>query len=216
MDALLKQLKDIKLAAKFDGTVLEFVALDDFTAICKKLKVVPVNIKLSMLPQDGQESFVNYLVEITHKFVLKEKIESWSEFKRHPDCFKIEKLLFQFGVRGALFPLDEENSNDGPLLLEDRKITFFEFYELCQIQFNFDGSFGSFKKMISKKYGSFAEYCLSRGYDINNTKWESDETAIRVARKIGSPAEVKAKSSSLYKYLDDRNLFPEAFDKKAS
>ena len=73
------------------------------------------------------------------------------------------------------------------------RLTLEEFYELCQIQFSYDGLFGAFKKLVSKKYGSFVEYYLERGYDINNTNWENDETALRVVKKIGSTEEVKKK-----------------------
>lgn len=213
MDKMLKNLKDIKVQANFQGTISEFVALDDFTAKCKVLRVIPANIKLSMLPRDSRDEFINYLVEVAHKFVMRNKIDTWLELERHSGSIKTAKLLFQFGVRGELFPLEDDE--DPIPKEEDRRLTFREFYELCQIQFHFDGSFGSFKKLIAKKYGSFAEYCLLKGYDINNTKWESDETAIRVAQKLGSANQVKLKSASLYKYLEEHNLLQIAFPKMA-
>ncbi len=209
MDKLLKTLKEIKDIMNFRGTINELSSLEDFTNRCKKLNLIPSNIRLTHIPREMRDDFINYLVEMTHQFVLKNKIDSWKEFERHPGCIRISSLLFQFGVRGVIFPLEFENDIVVNHIEENKKITLREFYQLYQIQFNYDGSFGSFKKFVEKKYGSFAEYCLLKGYDINNTKWESEETAIRVAQKIGTPNQVKLKSTSLYKYLEERNLLTE-------
>lgn len=213
MDDLLKSLKEIKAFIKYQGSIQELAAHDALTEICRKHKIVPGSIKTSMIPKDHRDKFTDYLVEITHKFVLKNEIDSWEEFVRHPKTRRIAKILFDFGVRGEVFPLEEEDKLVPSVV--DKRLTINELYELCQIKFNFDGSLGSFKKMISKRYGSFGEYCLERGYDINNTKWESDETALRVAKKIGSLEKIKIKSSSLYKYLLDNNLLDKIFDQRA-
>lgn len=210
MDSLLKPLKDIKEIINFKGHVKDMTRIDNFHKLCKKHKIIPNNLKPSMIPAENRNAMTDLLVELTHKFVLENKIDSWEEFVSSPKTRKIAKLLFEFGVRGEVFPLEEDGLSKKPEE-EDRRLTFHEFYELCQIKFNFDGSFGSFKKMIEKKYGSFAEYCLLKGYDINNTKWESDETAIRIAQKIGSMEKVKSKSSSLYNYLNDKNLLKMVF-----
>lgn len=213
MDDMLKSLKDIKSLIKYQGTIQDMAKLGNFTEVCRKHRIVPKGFKPSMIPKEQRDKFIDYLVEITHKFVLKSEIDSWEEFARHPKTRVISKILFDFGVRGEVFPLEEE---DKPVAtVPEKRLTIHEFYELCQIKFNFDGSLGSFKKMISKRYGSFGEYCLSKGYDINNTKWESDETALRVAQKIGSLEDIKLKSSSLYKYLLEKNLLDKIFDQKA-
>lgn len=215
MDSLLKPLKVIKEILDFKGHVQDMTRIDNFHVLCKKHKFIPSNLKASMIPADNRDAMTDLLVELTHKFVLENNIDSWDEFARNPKTRKIAKLLFEFGVRGEVFPLEEEGQIKKEVE-EDRRLTFQEFYELYQIKFNFDGPFGSFKKVIEKNYGSFAEYCLLKGYDINNTKWESDETAIRIAQKIGSMEKVKSKSSSLYNYLNEKNLLEMAFGRKAS
>ena len=62
--------------------------------------------------------------------------------------------------------------------------------------------------------GHFCRAPKSRGYDINGTKWESDETAIRVACKLGSLDAIEQKSISLFKYLQQRDLVDGLFQRR--
>ena len=115
----------------------------------------------------------------------------------------------------GLFTDDIEEQYD-PLIPDSKRVTLEELYEVYRIKFNFNGSLQSFKRQITRTYGSYAEYCLKKGYDINTTRWDSEETALRVARKLGSIEEIGRKSPSLLKYLEERKLTKKAFDEGAA
>jgi hypothetical protein len=202
MDNYLKTLKEIFEMSCFEGTQEDFISSKSFISFLNKERIIPSNLKKSDMSRDQRDLYIDYLALLTQEHIDRNKILSWDDLKSHSSCKKSWKMLFEFGVRGELVFENQEIITEESLT----RITFREFYELCQIQFYYDGSFGSFKKMISKKYGSFAEYCLERGHDINNTKWESDETALRVAEKIGSTENIKVMSSSLYRYLEEKKI----------
>jgi hypothetical protein len=80
-------------------------------------------------------------------------------------------------------------------------ITCLEVFELYKIKYpNYTGNFRQFSKAIDDRYGSYTEYCLNKGYCINNTNW-NEGLAKKVATKIGSMEEVENHSSSLANFL---------------
>jgi hypothetical protein len=205
MDQQLISIREIQKLEEVRGNRDDFVKSDEFLKICSKHKAIPRDLKKSSLNKTKRDLYIDYLVSLTQEYIDENSIVSWDHFKSKDNTRRVAKLLFEFGVPGEVnyYGCSESKTENSEELT---KLTFKEFYELCQIQFNYEGSYGSFKKMVSKKYGSFAEYCLERGYDINNTKWENDETAVRVAEKIGSLEDIKTKSNSLYKYLLENGL----------
>ena len=203
MDELLKTVKEIQELANFNGSPKDFITSKIFLSFCSKHNLIPSNLKKSDMNKECRDLHIDYLVSLTQDYIDDKNVTSWEEFKTHNSNKKVWKILFDFGVRGEL----EFDRNEAGFEQESlTKLTFEEFYELCQIQFHYDGSFRSFKKMIVSTYGSFTEYCLKKGYDINNTKWECEETALRVAQKIGSLERIKEKSPILYKYLHEKNI----------
>lgn len=206
MDLLLKKVSELKEAAKFKGTEDQFRSSEKLVLTCRKLGAIAEIRDPSKIHRDVREDYYIHLVALTkkHLFANPEQ-KSWTKFCSDPANRKIHKILQEFGVRQELFANDEE-AVYSPLAPSSRNITIEELYELCQIQFNFDGSMSSFKRYLQRTYGSFAEYCIEKGYDINSCKWESEETAMRVALRLGDIDEIKKKSSSLYNFLESKNL----------
>ncbi|MBS1984819.1 MAG: DUF2779 domain-containing protein [Bdellovibrionales bacterium] len=211
MDSLLRFVRDAQKACMFEGTREEFLRSDAFLRFCKSEGVI-VRVRPQDLDPEKRHKFADHLRDLAKQFLTEHpEVKTWSDFASLRETRKAQLLIHEFGVRAELFnEVQPESRQERPRT----NLTLPEFYELCQIQFNFDGSFGSFKKHVAKQFGSFAEYCLMKGYDINNTKWESDETAVRVARKLGSIEVVKAKSPTLFTYLSERDLLADAFNRK--
>ena len=217
MDNLIVLAKDAKDSSGYVGSTDEFKHSAEVVSWCVENRRI---IRLSPQEMTGAEKnrYTDFLVSLMREYLIAHpKVTTWSEFASLPENNKTQALFHQFGVRGEVFGVESFQDDEAPRAERSRKnLTFMEFYELCQIQFHYEGSFGSFKKLIARKYGSFAEYCILRGYDINGTKWENDETAIRVAQKLGSLTEIKNRAGSLYKYLHDHRLLSTVFNKKAS
>lgn len=216
MDSMLVNLRELKSELNLNGSLRQLGRSALVVDFCKKKQVI-VRISPDDLTPEDRQRYTRYLVELTKAFLsLHPEIRTWSDFSRRPDTRKVHKLLFEYGIRAEVFP-----DIEAPVRTEGKErsptsITLPELYEVCQIKFHFQGSFLSFKKVIQRQYGSFAEYCITKGYDINTTKWESDETALRVAHKLGSIEEIQRRSKSLYKYLVDHNLLEVVFSKKTA
>jgi len=215
MDALLVTLNEIKKELSFEGTKEDLIKSGSVLKYCKKKNAI-AKINPGDWDKKSRIEYTEFLVSHTRSYLnANPHITSWNEFSRQKDTRRIHKMLHEYGVKGELFPL-ESLEEVKPKQRSKTSLTMPEFYELCQIQFHFQGSFLSFKRFIQRQYGSFAEYCIMKGYDINSTKWENDETAIRVARKLGSVEKVKEKSASLYKYLNEKDLLEQAFSENAA
>ena len=215
MDNLIIKLSDVKAALQFQGTIEKFKSSKELINYCCKHGFIAI-VTPGYLSKELREVYTIHLVELTKSFILRNPaITSRDEFAKRKDTKKVNKLFFEYGVTAEIFP--QEIESDTPVEIRSKtSLKMKEFYEVCQIQFHFEGSFLSFKKFIQRQYGSFAEYCIQKGYDINSSKWESDETALRVARKLGSLDAVKAKSKSLYNYLVEHSLLDEAFHTKSA
>lgn len=219
MNHLLVPLQEIKRELGFSERIAELKDSPELLRYCLKNRVIASQVG----PEDftnrrsDRDAYTNLLVELTQNFLeIHPEIQTWQDFSSHKDTKKVHRLLFEFGVRGEVFPFETESEEKKESSKSKTSLTLPEFYELCQIQFHFGGTFESFKRHIQRQYGSFAEYCISKGYDINSTRWENDETAIRVAQKLGSLEEVLRRSKSLHKYLSDRDLLEAVFKKKAA
>lgn len=206
MDLLLKKVSELRELAKFRGTADAFRSSPKLVLICRKLGLVAEVRDPSLIARTARDEYYTHLVTLTKKFLFANPEQKcWSKFCADAGNRKMSKILNEFGVRAELFS-DNENATYNPVQPNARNITIEELHELCQIQFNFDGSLGSFKRYLQRTYGSFAEYCIAKGYDINTCRWESEETALRVANQIGSVEEIKRRSSSLYNFLESKNL----------
>lgn len=213
MDDKLRSLKEVKEALAYEGSLTQLKSDEKLLNFCFKNCVI-VKLSPSSLTPEQREKYTDFLVSLTKEFLEENsEIKDWTDFKQRNDTRKIHKYLYEVGVTGEVLPYEPVTEES---LKQDKtktSLTVEEFYELCQIQFHFNGTLSSFKRILAKEYGSFAEYCILKGYDINKTKWENDETAIRVARQLGSIDEVKIRSKSLFKYLTDKKLFDETLFK---
>lgn len=206
MDLLLMKVGELKAKASFKGSDEDFRSTAKLVKMCRRLGVIAEVRDPSHIVRTSRDEYYTHLVALTKKFLFANpEQKAWSKFCADPGNRKTSKILKEFGVKAELFS-DDEEAVYNPIDPGTRNITIEELYELCQIQFNFAGSLGSFKRYLQRTYGSFAEYCISKGYDINNCKWESEETALRVAGQIGSLEELKKRSPSLYKFLESKDL----------
>lgn len=206
MDLLLKKVSDLKKLANFKGSDDQFRKSEKLVQTCRRLGFIAEVRDPSKITKEQRDDYFTHLVALTKKHLFANPAQkSWAKFCSDPANRKIHPLLQEFGVRQELFS-DDIEAKYNPLQPSSRNITIEELYELCQIQFNFDGSMSSFKRYLQRTYGSFAEYCIDKGYDINSCKWESEETALRVAHRLGSIEEIKRKSSSLYNFLESKKL----------
>ena len=206
MDLLLKKVADLKKLASFRGSDDQFRKSEKLVQTCRRLGFIAEIRDPSKVPIEHRDDYFTHLIALTKKHLFANPDQkSWVRFCSDPANRKIHPILQEFGVRQELFS-DDVEATYSPLQPSSRNITIEELYELCQIQFNFDGSMSSFKRYLQRTYGSFAEYCIEKGYDINSCKWESEETALRVAHRLGSIDEIKRKSSSLYNFLESKKL----------
>lgn len=214
MDKKLKTLKEIKEALAYEGKASDLKGDERLLNFCFKNCVI-VKLRPEDFRNEAQRGrYTDFLVALTKEYIkCKPEIASWDAFRQQSDTKKTHGFLHEFGVAGEIFPFAETEIQETPKSRPKTSLTLQEFYEMCQIQFHYSGTYSAFNRMIGRQYGSFAEYCILKGYDINSTRWESDETALRVAAKLGSLDAVQARSKSLYKYLHDRNLVDLAFAK---
>lgn len=215
MDEYLRTVQELKELSGFKGNLKQFKSSKELVVFCRKNQLI-ADIKH---PEDickaAKEDYFVHLSAMTKKYLFENKsLKQWEKFKSHPKNRKIHKILFEFGVYADLFSDEPEDKYD-PVTPNSKKLTLEEIYEIYHYKYNFDGTFASFKRQITTLYGSYAEYCLEKGYDINNTKWESDEIALRVAIKIGNSKDVQKKCPSLLKYLEEHKLIKQAFKKVA-
>lgn len=216
VDDFIVQASDARSFARFEGTTAEFKLSSMVVDWCIREKKI-VRLSPQEMSRKDKDRYTDYLVSLLKSYLKSHsEISSWVDFASRKENIKIQSLFHQFGVRGEVFGFESFKEDDTKTERSKTNLTFEEFYEMCQIQFHYQGSFGSFKKMIARKYGSFAEYCVDRGYDINGTRWDSNETALRVAKKLGSLEAIKLRAVSLYKYLSEKGLLEQAFDKKIS
>ena len=206
MDQLLRTVSAIMEEYKARGSTKQFKSSAELVLACRKLGVIAEILSPTEIHKASREDYFTHLCGLTKKYLFgNPEQKHWSTFVSDPANRKVHKILHEFGVRQELFS-DDQNEVYTPLTPSSRRITLEEFYEVCQIQFNFGGSFPAFKRYIQKTYGSFAEYCILKGFEINTTNWDSAETALRVAEKIGGIDEIKRRSPSLHKYLIDDDL----------
>lgn len=202
MNKYLIELKDAKKEAGFNGSLAEFKKSKELVHFCiQNEKIVRVTSP-TQLNLDFFHEYHAHLLKIARAFVRSEKIESWASLETHPEMGKVAKILHDFGVRAELFealPPNEEET-------EDSGVTLSDLWELAKIHYGFKGSEPSFKNWLQEHYGSVAEYCLAKKLPINATKWESQSTALRVAKKLGSINNIKIRSKSLFRYLESENL----------
>jgi len=213
VDSLIKPLKELKEAANFKGSLAQFKSSKELVMICRRMGVIADIRRPSDISKSASDDYYTHLCALTKKYLFEHRdLKVWDKFEANPDNRKIHKILHEFGVaRGSGIFSEEPEDRYDPLESNTKKITLEELYDVYQIKYNFDGTFLSFKKQIQKTYGSYAEFCLEKGLDVNTTKWESEDTAIRVARKLGSLKSIEEKCPSLSKYLKDRNLMRVAF-----
>jgi hypothetical protein len=205
MDALLRSIRELKEETGFKGKLSDFKGSETIIKYCIKNGLIAKGLSHSSIENDLREKYFQHLLRLTKDFLQNNKaINSWEDLEERTDCSQAAKILFSFGVRGEilnLLTIEDNSPKKSPTF-----ITIEELHELCKIKFNYKGSISAFKSYLQKEYGSYAEYCLQKGYDINTTKWETPESAIRCAKKIGCLDAVKVKSISLYKYLEENNL----------
>lgn len=211
MDSFLRSVKELKQACGIEESDTKFLENPVWLAKCKDDRII-LRVTPNQLSPEFGDKYFEHLLHITRDFLRKYPlVSSWEAFSRLPEVRKSHRLLHEFGVRSVLF-LAGDIELKAPRLRADTSLTLPELFEVCQIEFSYSGTYGSFTKMIEKEYGSFAEYCVLKGYDINGTRWDNQETAIRVAKKLGSKEAVRVKAVTLFKYLSEKGLIDKIFD----
>ena len=206
MDEFLIDAKELMIKCNYHGKLAHFKCSQELIDSCKKYKVIVRNIHPNHL-NNFKESYFNYLKELALEYLRKNRnIKSWESFKAISANAKVSKIFFEYGIKAEVFDKIVSYKIRLGIIESPNKITLEELFEITTIKYNYTGSLTSFRRYIEENYGSYAEYCLDKGYDINQTKWESNEAALRCAKKIGSIDAIKIKSSSLFKYLCDNNL----------
>lgn len=211
MDSLLITVKELFELSNNEGKLTDFKGSEEMVDLAIETNSIISNVKPQDIEKELRDRYYNHLVQVTSSAIdSADDALTWVMFSQNKKNKKSSKIIFDFGVKNHFFDADgalrqlnnEEKKQDFP----KTRVTIEELYELCKINFNFSGSKAAFKRHIQKTYGSYAEYCLFKGYDINATKWEDPKAALRCAKKIGSLDEVKKKSMSLYNYLGEHNL----------
>ncbi len=218
MDHLLRSVKELKELSFYRGSLKQFKSAKDLVEVCRRHGVIADIKDPADICKSVYEDYFTHLCALTKVFLFQHReLKVWKHFASHPECKKIQKIFHEIGMArsSGLFTDDVEAQYD-PLIPDSKRVTLEELYEVYRIKFNFNGSLQSFKRQITRTYGSYAEYCMAKGYDINTTKWDFEETALRVAKKLGSLEEIQRKSPSLLKYLEDRKLTKKAFDEGAA
>jgi hypothetical protein len=210
MDAKLKDLKVLKIAKGFAGPLKDFKGSLAMVEICEQQQVIAKSVMPAAIPREPvglRDRYFNHLCRLAVAF-LKENptVRSWEDFCASKTTRQVTKVFFEFGVKAEVFDRIPEGSTKASNPASRTKVTLDEVYELCTIKFNYSGGFSTFKRLICEHYGSFAEYCLQKGYDLNHSKWDDKDVAIRCAQKLGSIEAIQARSSTLYNYLNDNNL----------
>ena len=200
MDQFLISLDEIAKSIPFSSGRDKLKKSEDLIDFCIKYKKVAKISTPQQIPKKNRGRYLTHLVSLVENFLDKNQdILSWEKFKNHPENGKIHSILFKFGVPGEI-DFEKRKDPTGPIKIGTKNLTITEFYEMVKIRFNFQGTESAFKRHIQKIYGSFSEYCIEKGYDINTHRWESKETALRCAKKLGSLRAIRKRSRSLYDF----------------
>jgi hypothetical protein len=210
MDSKIKDLKVLKIARGHAGTLKDFKGSLEMVEICEQMQAIAKSVlhgAIKREPVGLKDRYTNHLCRLATAF-LKENpsVRSWDDFRALSCSRQSWKVLWDFGVKSAVFDAVESAAENTEKRPTRTRVTVEEVYELCRIRFNYSGSLTAFRRQITEHYGSFAEYCLQKGYDLNQTKWEDKATAMRCARKIGTAEAIKSRSVTLFNYLNENRL----------
>ncbi len=215
MDSLIVSVQDLKEKAGFKGSLKQFKSSKDLVTFCRKTGVIADIRDPADICKSALDDYFTHLCALTKQYLFDNKeLKAWEKFASRPENRKVHKILHEFGVRGELFSEASEEVYD-PITPNPTRITIEDLHEIYQIKFNYEGSLQTFKKQIWRMYGSYAEFCLEKGYDINNVRWEPD-FAIRVANKIGSKEKIQKKCPTLWKYIEENKLENSLFKKEVA
>lgn len=205
MDSLIRSIQELKMLSGYKGGLKQFRSSSDLVLFCRKNQLIADIKDPADICKNCSDEYYTHLTALTKQYLFKNKeMKSWEKFASNPENRKAHKILHEFGVRGELFSERSDDEYD-PIAPNKTRITIEDLHEIYQIKFNYEGSLQTFKKQIWRMYGSYAEFCLEKGYDINNVRWEP-EFAIRVANKIGSKEEILKKCPTLWKYIEENKL----------
>jgi hypothetical protein len=221
MDSMLKTLTEVRRAMGFKGTNGELLISEELIYFCVENQIILKSVKSKDMDSVlYEEKYYPFLLNSAWKQLASLKhLDDADQLRSEPGYQKVAKVLWDHGVFGDLrerFKKYREDENASIKVKQQPKITLAEVHLNCQIYHGYTGSYSAFMKHIQRTYGSFAEYCLQKGYDINTTKWGDKDTALRVARKIGSEVEIKHQSPSLYKFLIENGLLENLFNDEKS
>src|SRR5690606_27763455 len=94
----------------------------------------------------SRDDYFTHLCCLTKKYLFTNPEQKfWGKFILDPGNRKAHKILHEFGVRQELFS-DSPEETYSPFTPSATRLTLEEFYEVCQIQFRYAGSFLAFKK----------------------------------------------------------------------
>lgn len=218
MDDMVMSVKDLKKLSSYSGSLKQFKSSKELVEVCRRNSLIADIKDPAQINKGSFDDYFTHLCALTKQYLFEHReLKVWDKFASSAECKKVAKIFHEIGIaRSSGLFSDGEDEEYDPLIPNSKRVTLEELYEVYSLKYNFNGSLQSFKRQITRMYGSYAEYCLQKGYDINTTKWDSEETAIRVARKLGSLSEIERKSPSLLKYLDERNLTKRIFNEEAA
>src|SRR5438552_48196 len=144
MDELLTFARDAKESCGFEGSAAEFKRSPALIDWCIEHHRI-IRLSPQELSREGKERYTDYLVELIREYLKAHpEMKNWSAFASRPENRKVQALFQQFGVRGEVFGIEsfQEEELEQPARPQTN-LTIEEFYEMCQIQFHYEGSLGS-------------------------------------------------------------------------
>jgi hypothetical protein len=195
----------------YDGRKNDFLGSGQFLIWCRT-NVVLIRLIPGQLRKEHRIDYIQYLDQmIRSSFGDFSQFDDWNHFATQENNVNIANLVQEFGLRSTFFK-ETQGSNtriDYSKETSDKRITIQEVYEAACVKLGYNGTLGSFKTYISHHYGSFAEYCVGKGYDVNECKWQNKKTAMRVAKMFSGKKEIQARAPGLYAYLKRQHLLNE-------
>jgi hypothetical protein len=216
MDHLIISIKQIHAQTREQITIGEYKGSSQLVNACIRLKVIAKGASAQSFLKSDRDRYTTFLESLARDYLAAHpNVKSWDAFKVVSENRAVAKIFFDYGVKNSVFDnLGEQKS--GHQSVERKRVTVEDLHEICVIRFNFTGSIVSFKRMIEDHFGSYAEYCITKGYELNQSKWDDREAAIRCAKKLGSLEEIRDRSASLYKFIVDNDLQDVVINRKTA
>ncbi len=141
MDELLIFARNAKESCAFQGSTEEFKRSPELVDWCIKHRRI-IRLSPQEMSREERERYTDYLAELMREYLKAHpEVKNWSAFASRSGTNKVQALFHQFGVRGEVFGIEsfQEEELEQPARPQTN-LTIEEFYEMCQIQFHYEGS----------------------------------------------------------------------------